>query len=261
MADETPLPPDFRTPSDTRTYQDLRPDFSISRFKDGLAKAGGLARGMYFTAQVVGGPFGTTIDIPSIGLLGNIPLQQYWAMFMPWFALPLPTPTDAQHQVMMCRAARMPDLSLQTTELSFHSRKVKIPSSRTYEPLTLTFLHVNDTKVRHKFEQWLNIMNHPSENMAAPIAVDKPSTHFAQILLTQYDMSGRSWVDFLVDVTQGKAKRESRAINHYVFRDAFPVNVSGIVLNHEADTEIQTYDVQFQFQHVENPSFAASRYY
>ncbi len=226
-----------------------RPDFSISRFKEALGKAGGLARPVYFTAQVVGGPFGGTpnVGLPTTGILGNIPVAQYWPLAVPWIPFPRRTPTDTQHQVMMCRSAKMPDMTLQTTELSYFSRKVKIPSSRTYEPMTLTFLHVNDAHLRDTFESWLYTLNHPQLNMANP-------THdqYSTIILTQYDMSGRAWWEFISDVLQGKALLDDRVVSRYVMHEAFPVSVSGLALDHEADMEIQTYDVQFQYQWIEH---------
>lgn len=142
----------------------------------------------------------------------------------------------------MCRAAQTPDFYLQTTEVAFHGRRVKIPSSRTYEPITLTFLHINDARLRHAFEDWMYDINHPQTNIA------NQTIRYANIVLTQYDMSGRSWLQFLGDVIQGRLTADNYIMNRYVLHDAFPISVAGIRLDQEADTEIQTYDVQFQYQ-------------
>ena len=234
MADNDTQRPLFKTEvysaeRASREVASVRPDFSISRFKEALASGGGLAKAQYFTVQIVGGPFGLG-TIPTPGLESLIP-----------FPIPRPAPTSTEQQVLMCRAAQMPDFYLQTTEIAFHSRRVKIPSSRTYDPITLTFLHINDARLRQRFEDWMYELNHPQLNQASV-------PRYANIVLTQYDMGGRSWLDFIIDVVQGQFSLGDRVMNRYVLHDAFPITVGGVRLDHEADTEVQTYDVQFQYQ-------------
>lgn len=75
-------------------------------------------------------------------------------------------------------------------------------------------------------------------------------SEYGRIVLTQYDMGGRSWVDFLGDLFKGNIK-DSHISARYTIRDAFPINVSGLSFDHEGDAQLQTYDVTFQYLYMD----------
>lgn len=64
----------------------------------------------------------------------------------------------------LCKAVTLPSATVETTELFYFSRAVKIPSRRTYAPLTLTFFHSEDYKIRAGFELWSGVLNAYEEN-------------------------------------------------------------------------------------------------
>lgn len=138
----------------------------------------------------------------------------------------------------LCKAVTLPSATVETTELSYFSRAVKIPSRRTYAPITLTFYLSEDYKLRAGFEQWSNALNAYDENQRGTLPF------YGTITLVHYSS---------VATSPDAAKNEDANIPTlatYTLQSAFPTTVSGLQFSYDNDAEIQTFDVEFQYQYL-----------
>ena len=74
-----------------------------------------------------------------------------------------------------CIAAQIPGLTINTTDFKLYGGMpvLKVPTSKTYTDLRLTFLARSDSKDRYFFENWFNRISNFSSNTVA-YGVDVP---------------------------------------------------------------------------------------
>lgn len=182
--------------------------FSVSKFKELIAKEGSLSRGVWFNC---------TITHPN-------PNFQF----------------DESHS-FLCKAANLPTTQLDVTELKYFTRSVKIPAAKQYAPITLTFYNTNSYTLRNQFLKWISVFNTPVSNLRNAIDLDD---------------AGQSTVTipFTTDVSENYAKivliphnEKHEEMAAYRFSYAFPTSVSGLQYSYENDSQVQTYDVEFQY--------------
>ena len=74
-------------------------------------------------------------------------------------------PTDSFVGVdqILIKSASLPAATLNTIELPYRGRKVKIPSNRTYEPwqITVTYAVGGNTDIRANFQDWIDAIQSP----------------------------------------------------------------------------------------------------
>jgi hypothetical protein len=62
----------------------------------------------------------------------------------------------------LIKSAQLPAATLNTIELPYRGRKVKIPSNRTYEPWNITVTYaVGTTDIRADFQDWIDLIQSP----------------------------------------------------------------------------------------------------
>ena len=65
----------------------------------------------------------------------------------------------------LVKSAALPAATLNTIEVPYRGRKIKIPSNRTFEPWQITVTYaVGDTDVRAKFQDWIDSIQSPDGN-------------------------------------------------------------------------------------------------
>ena len=70
---------------------------------------------------------------------------------------------------ILIKSAQLPAATLNTIELPYRGRKVKIPSNRTFEPWNITVTYaVGDTDIRADFQNWIDTIQSPKADGAGP---------------------------------------------------------------------------------------------
>lgn len=145
----------------------------------------------------------------------------------------------------LCKAVTLPSATVETTELSYFSRAVKIPSRRTYAPITLTFYLSENYKLRKGFDTWTNVLNAYEGNQQS-------ANLYGKIQLTHYSSVDQATADSTA-LTDRNFKNENTSdaveLAVYTLHDAFPTTINGLQFNYDSDAEIQTFDVEFQYQY------------
>lgn len=172
--------------------------FSVSKFKDKIHNYGGLSRGVFYDCRIFYENQSKTFEQDETELL--------------------------------CKAANLPSLELETTEIKYFTHSVKVPSGRSFQPLTLTFYNTEDYRFREKFISWLDGFNGPGSNRR------EITKNYATIELSPRDAA-------------------HELVAKYRFISAFPISISGLQYSFENDAQIQTFDIQFQYLRPEFESF------
>lgn len=110
--------------------------FSIDRFRDQIAQEGGFSRSFLFTCRVA-----FSVD-------SNF---KYW--------------NTTESQYLLCRSVSLPAAIVDTVELKYFTRSVKIPGGRTFPPLSLTFYSTNQNPFRTLLLDWQESLSAPISNI------------------------------------------------------------------------------------------------
>lgn len=124
----------------------------------------------------------------------------------------------------MAKSASLPDATVAPIEVMYRGRPVKFAGERTFQSWTITLYNDNDFVVRDAFENWVNAMSRAE------------STN-GELLPSAYQ----------VDMEVYQLDRNDKQLKKYIFRDAFPTNVSDIPLSWDANNQIQEYSVTFEY--------------
>jgi hypothetical protein len=126
----------------------------------------------------------------------------------------------------MVKAAAIPSSTLNTIEVPYFGRRIKLAGDRTFAEWTVTVINDEDFLIRNAMEQWMATINsHQSNVTGFPNA--SPLQYKSQAQITQYSKTGLP-------------------IRVYNFNGLFPVEVSPIDMNWEADA-IEEFTVTFQY--------------
>ena len=216
--------------------------FSINKFKKIIEANGGLSRQNYFTCSF------------DFNVLADNKLNNW-------------NRDDLKN--IVCKSATLPAFTVESAELGYFGRRIKIPSNRTYAPMTLNFTNTGNNKVRDILFYWQSALNTPftnvrnlyGENSEGSLNLASGRDHsglYADITLTHYDVNGGKQSPILgnlgivSDAAAGVANvlfntADHRPIAKYYLQQAFPTSIGGLNFSHEMD-EFQTFEVQFVYQ-------------
>ena len=183
--------------------------FSITKFKEAVAKEGGLSRGVFFDCLI------TLPDYPGFFNEGSLSL---------------------------CKAANMPAAQLDTAEVKYFTRSVKIPASRQFSPVTLTFYNTESYVARDQFLTWLSLFNSPVSNVRGARDVD-PRIGTGKVGDVATFTRKINYADIILTPRNQKHAETGR----YHFYSAFPTSVGAVSYSSENDSQFHTYDVEFQY--------------
>jgi hypothetical protein len=187
--------------------------FSIDAFKSSVASKGGFSRGNFFSCLIVP-PF----------YLGELP------------------------DTSLCKSATLPQSTVESSEVAYFTRPVKIPGRRTFPPITLSFYNTADYTLRSFMEAWQSVLNHPDENRRVGASL------YGEMTLTHFDVGGGVDLGTLVAGFPGLGLAAAffkgsthRPLAVYRLHGIFPSTVGPMTFTMESD-EIQTFDVEFHYQ-------------
>ena len=114
---------------------------------------------------------------------------------------------DVESTQFMIRSATLPQSMMTTTIVPFRGRELKLAGTRTFPDWTTTILNDTNFSTRNALERWMNGINAHSANTGFTNPLDYQS-------------------DLLVD----QLDRDESILKRYVFRGAFPTDLSEITL-------------------------------
>ena len=136
---------------------------------------------------------------------------------------------DIRRTSFLVRAASLPAMSITPIEIPFRGRKIYIAGDREFaDAWTTTFMNDTDFMIRNAMERWSNGINH----LSLTTGVVHPSEYQADLVVEHLD-------------------RDDTILKRYIFRDAWPTEVTAIDLTSEAADAIEEFDVTWRYQHFE----------
>ena len=136
---------------------------------------------------------------------------------------------DAELTSFLCETAQLPGSTMGTIVVPFRGRQLKMAGDRTFDVWTVSIINDTDFAIRNAMERWMNGMNAHSANtgLASPVLYE------ADLRVEQLDRAGES-------------------IKEYIFRGAFPTDLSPIDLSYASTDEIERFQVTFQYQYFDS---------
>ena len=136
---------------------------------------------------------------------------------------------DVRRTSFLVSAAAIPAIDMAFIPVPFRGRNVFYPGDRP-DPgdWTTTFYNDTDFMIRNAMELWQNGINSYVDNTG----LISPS-------------------DYQTDLTVEQLDRDDTVLKSYIFRNAFPLNISAIELSSAEATEIETFDIEWRYQHFE----------
>jgi hypothetical protein len=144
----------------------------------------------------------------------------------------VPTTEDMS---FMIKAAAMPASVIENIDVPYRGRMLKVAGDRTYENWTVTVINDVNMPIRTAMEQWMNHINRAESN-----------TSSAGIL---------NALDYYADLKITQLGRNSLRGKTYIFKGAYPVNISAIEMAYETNNAIQEFTVEFAYQYWNTAEF------
>ena len=136
---------------------------------------------------------------------------------------------DVRRTSFMCKGTNLPAQELTPIEVPFRGRKIYIAGDREFaETWTTTFINDTDFMIRNALERWSNGIN----DLALNTGVIDPA-------------------DYQTDLTVEQLDRDDTILKTYIFRSAWPVNISQIELTSEAADALEEFECTWRYQHFE----------
>lgn len=134
-----------------------------------------------------------------------------------------------QKTLFMAKSGQMPASSLTSVGVSYRGRPVKFAGEREFQPWTVDIYTDTDFVVRNAFEAWVDTMQRSSTTGGAL----RPAVYQSDMEVHALD-------------------RNDNVVKRYKFVDAFPTEVGAISLDWEANNQIATFQVTFDYNYFES---------
>lgn len=148
----------------------------------------------------------------------------------------------SQRFTFTCRASSIPASVVDSINVPYFGRQIKVAGDRTFQDWTVTVMNDEDYVVRDTFEAWSNAMNTMAGNKRAISAGNGTvgSGYKVDAYITHFGKGG----------AYGSASTgEDTVIKQYQFVGLFPVDVAAMALDWETTNQIQTFDVVFAYDY------------
>ena len=129
-----------------------------------------------------------------------------------------------QRAEFMIKAASVPSFTVEDIPLMYRGRPVHMAGERSFEPWTVQVYNDADFGLRNAFEQWVD-------------GISSPNSSNGTLLPAAYQ----------VDMEVHQLDRNDAVLKKYRFYDAYPMQVGAMALDWDANNQIQTFDVTFQY--------------
>ena len=136
---------------------------------------------------------------------------------------------DVRRTSFLVQSAQLPAMTLGEVEVAFRGRKIYVAGDRAFEGTwNATVINDTDFMIRNAMERWNNGIN----DLANNTGITTPADYQSDLVVEQLD-------------------RDDTILKSYVFRSAYPLSVGSIDLNVTTDNELETFEIQFRYQHFE----------
>lgn len=129
-----------------------------------------------------------------------------------------------QQAQFLCKSAQLPASTLENIGILYRGRPVNFAGERTFQPWTITIYNDTSFNIRNAIEQWQSGI----QNYSATTGRVNPR-------------------DYQVDLTVHQLDRNGADVKVYKFVDAYPTTIGAIALDYEQQNQIETFDVEFQY--------------
>ena len=129
-----------------------------------------------------------------------------------------------QQAQFLCKSAQLPASTLENIGILYRGRPVNFAGERTFQPWTITIYNDTSFNIRNAIEQWQAGI----QNYSATTGRVNPR-------------------DYQVDLTVNQLDRNGADVKVYKFVDAYPTTIGAIALDYEQQNQIETFDVEFQY--------------
>ena len=136
---------------------------------------------------------------------------------------------DVRRASFLVTASSLPAQTIAEIAIPFRGRQIYIAGDRSFDdPWTTTFMNDTDFMVRNAMERWSNGIN----DLELNTGVTLPSDYQSDLIVEQMD-------------------RDDVILKSYIFRSAWPTEVTAIDLTSDAADAIEEFDVTWRYQHFE----------
>ena len=136
---------------------------------------------------------------------------------------------DVRRTSFLATAAQLPAFTLGEVAVPFRGRNIYVAGDRPeFAEWTTTFLNDSDFMIRNAMERWTNGINDLADNTGVINAADYQTDLFVEQL-----------------------DRDSAVLKSYIFKSAYPRDISAIDLNAETVNAIETFECTWRYQHFE----------
>lgn len=124
----------------------------------------------------------------------------------------------------MVKASIIPSSTINSIDVPYFGRKIKVAGDRTFEPWRVTVINDEDFLIRNAMEAWMSAINTHEGNLSAV----GPVQYKAQAQITQFSKSGVP-------------------LRVYNFNGLFPTEVAAMNMSWEENDRIEEFDVTFAY--------------
>lgn len=135
-------------------------------------------------------------------------------------------PIQGARAQFLCKSAQLPSSQIAPIEIAYRGRTINVAGERTFQPWTVTIYNDVDFGIRNAFETWQSGI----QRYAATEGKTNP-------------------MDYQVDMEVHQLDRNGASLKVYKFTDAFPTSIGAIQLDYDAVNQIETFDVEFQYNY------------
>jgi hypothetical protein len=147
--------------------------------------------------------------------------------------------SDTQQSIrFLCRATQIPAMTVQSIDVPYMGRKIKVAGDRSFADWSVTIMNDENFKLRAAFEAWSNQLN----SIVTNVTTGKPKDiegYKATAIVHQYSKRGKS----------NLGSFDSTPLRSYKFEGIFPTNIDAIALDWDNVNQLETFDVTFAYDY------------
>lgn len=128
---------------------------------------------------------------------------------------------------LMCHSAALPGKRLATTEIKYNADTLRMPYTQVYEPMPMSFKVSQTMTEKRILDAWVN-------NIYDPRAHE----------MSYYD-------DYTTDIVVTQLTNNDLPVATYILKDAYPMEVNSIELNHDDKNTYNRLNVLFSYKRFE----------
>lgn len=140
------------------------------------------------------------------------------------------------------KAAQLPGSNLNTIQVPFRGRTLKIAGDRTFDPWTITVINDTNFTLRNAFERWSNFINRHDDNSG----IITPSAYQREIVIRQLSRGVETREEGRPNIPA--TGDQITVLKSYKLYGCYPSSIDAIPLSYETTDTIEEFNVTFEVQ-------------